>query len=107
MGSVKEDIATKIAVNDTGLCEWTRWETLPQCYKDTVFYPIADQILSLVCKRIEGAKLKPKEALKAYNDGKKKWLNSEDSYKYDDETYAFLNIAQTQLQHCVDAIKEE
>jgi len=98
MGSVREEIA------ELGI-ETTSYEgqgiSMHLSKKDI------KQILSLVCKRIEGAGLKPKEAFRAYTEGKKKWLNSKDSYKYDDETYAFLNIAQTQLQHCVDVIKEE
>lgn len=42
---VREDIAKSIAL-DRHLCEWTNWETLPQVYKDKVFYPLADKILS-------------------------------------------------------------
>lgn len=42
----QEGIAEEIAVNEMGLCEWTNWETLPQCYKDTVFYPLAAAILA-------------------------------------------------------------
>jgi len=58
--SLKEEIAEKIALHK-GLCEWTCWETLPQVYKDECFYPLADQILSLLKSRIEKARLTEKD----------------------------------------------
>jgi hypothetical protein len=42
---IREKIASSIALS--GLCEWTNWDTLPQVYKDEVFYPLADQILAI------------------------------------------------------------
>jgi len=105
MGSVREeikDVVTKDRHDIDMYFDVPLEEMTPPSPDDRV-----DQIISLVCKRIEGAKLKPKEAYKAYTDGKKKWLNSKDSYKYDDETYALLNVARTQLQAILDVIKEE
>jgi len=60
MGSVREDIARKLFFDfedyEKGTIAEMCWREAPQARKD-IWLKKADQILSLVCKRIEGAKL--------------------------------------------------
>jgi len=67
MGSVREDIARKLFFDfedyEKGTIAEMCWREAPQARKD-IWLKKADQILSLVCKRIEGAMLEPERRVK-------------------------------------------
>jgi len=82
MGSIREDIATKIL--------------------DDRHYFLTDKIISLVCKRIEGEKLTLIQA------GDIEWDSTDLDMRFVDTHPKEVNaILDAQIQHSIDVIKEE
>jgi len=99
MGSVREDIADKLVHWKDDICRMVENEC-----KTTANSPATttDQILSLVCKRIEGAKLTLEQV------GDIEWDSPDLDMRFVDDHPKEVNaILDAQLQAILDAIKEE
>jgi len=115
MGSVREDIA-QVVHYDTDNEDRADWEDIKTAFPNVAneAYRKTDQIRSLVCKRIEGAKLNDNEINRAFKDGLSLILKDIGNMpmKITDvlavqEQYRRKSIAQAQLQAILDVIKEE
>jgi len=98
MGSVREDIAKELYYQNFRLEARGRvvaWERKSNIIQNG-FRKDADQILSLVCKRIEGVELTWEE-IEAID-----LKNAESNF-----TDALIDTARAQLQAILDVIKEE
>jgi len=96
MGSVREDIADKLVHWKDDICRMVENEC-----KTTANSPATttDQILSLVCKRIEGALLTDEQLEES--------TGVEFKTAYSGHIEEYRGVAKAQLQAILDVIKEE